>query len=102
MARRISNFIVTVIGCLSRQTSNSDRIAIEFSFHYFLKLRALAFQFDIRIARDWMIIDREKNITGLDNTSADGPAVTTVLTSTPRSSSFNPRNLLCAGFCSFE
>src|SRR5205823_8812916 len=45
----------------------SDRIAIEFSFHYFLKLRALTFQFDIRIARDWMIIDRKKDITGLDN-----------------------------------
>src|SRR4030095_12751056 len=41
-----------------------DRIAIEFPFDHFLKVRALAFQFDIRIACDGMLIDSSKNIAG--------------------------------------
>src|SRR6266852_6397301 len=41
-----------------------NRVPLEFSLHYFLKVRALAFQLNIPITGDGMTIDSEKNITG--------------------------------------
>ena len=45
-----------------------DRVALEFAFYYFLKIRALAIQFNVPITGNRMTIDREKNITGPKNT----------------------------------
>ena len=76
-----------------------DRVALEFPFDHFLKVRALAFQFDIRIACDGMIIDREKNIPSVKDIS-DAGATTVLRARHDRHLSIRKSSL--GWFCSFE
>ena len=48
-----------------RARGRASPFALEFSLDHFRHLHALAFEFDIRVARNRMIIDREKHIAGL-------------------------------------
>ena len=93
--------IFTVIGFLSRNRVELHAVALEFSLHHFRHFHALAFQFDIGITCDRVIVDGQQNVArrealrgraGLNHRAHQHTAIVILQTEKRR----------CAGFCSFE